>query len=616
MKFKTTNGLDFLGLYNTDPNSLVAGGTQGFETLWSQGHFWLGTQKANHPYHLRLVDNGDVMHVCFTTLDVDDDLKSIPPFRNTTGPLIWIRYQRDGTLTIYKDCLGLLDLYYAETSSGAVFSNRLCWVLEYLGRSRSSLNRAALDRYSTYLQVPGSESLIAPVKKLLGGEVLRLADDQIMASEPQERAHSPSQGGRGASESKNGKLPYGRRFPAATRLSSPKSCCRVLQWIDFDYTPASDSVANAAKKLCDLIKTSLYQAISRVSGPIGLFLSGGFDSTLLLALLKSITDRPIIAYSAACEEGPDEVAYARYAANYYDVPLVTRSVGPEQVEELLPQVAACLEEPSGNPSALATYVLSMSAAKEVACIVSGLGSDEIFAGHWKHVFISQVSRFQKAFNLLPVFLYRFPFRSKWKKAAIGLEMLKTEGLKGAYLSQYAFPTPGRGSKLAPVPFLKHSEHDLGFVSEVDIRLWLCGDIGRLFYKITGCNGLIGILPFCSEPVVSFGIQLPLSEKIRRFQGKWHLKEAFGKLVPKKIINRKRYGFVLPVSTWLRTSLAQHLKRVLLDTSPDPLGLIDRKLASALIDQHLRGRRDWGEALWGQLMLKQWYEVFGQRYIEL
>jgi len=310
------------------------------------------------------------------------------------------------------------------------------------------------------------------------------------------------------------------------------------------------------------------------------------------------------------------MAYAQYAANYYDVPLVIRSVAPEQVEDLLPQVAACLEEPSGNPSALATYVLSMSAAKEVACIVSGLGSDEIFAGHWKHIFISQVSRFQKAFNLLPDFLHRFPLRSKWKKAAIGLEMLKTEGLKGAYLSQYAFPTPGRGSKLAPVPFLKHSEHDLGFVSEVDIRLWLCGDIGRLFYKITGCNGLIGILPFCSEPVVSFGIQLPLSEKIREFQGKWHLKEAFGKWVPQKIINRKRYGFVLPASTWLRTSLAQHLKRVLLDTSPDPLGLIDRKLASALIDQHLRGRRDWGEVLWGQLMLKQWYEVFGQRYIEL
>jgi len=569
MKSKITNGLDFIGLYNTDPNSSVAGGTQGFETLWSQGHHWLGTQKANHLYHLRLVDNGDVMHACFTTLDVDDDLKSIPPSRNTTGPLIWIRYQRDGTLTIYKDCLGLLDLYYAETTSGAVFSNKLRWVLEYLGRG-CSLNRAALDRYSTYLQVPGSESLIAPVKKLLGGEALRLANDQIGAS----------------------------------------------KWIDFDYTPASDSVANAAKKLCDLIKTSLYQAISRVSGPVGLFLSGGFDSTLLLALLKSITDRPIIAYSATCKEGPDEVAYARYAANYYDVPLVTRSVGPEQVEELLPQVAACLEEPSGNPSALATYVLSMAAAEEVACIVSGLGSDEIFAGHWKHIFISQVSRFQNFFNLLPVFLYRFPFRNKWKKAATGLEILKTEGLKGAYLSQYAFPTPGRGSKLAPVPFLKRSEQDLGFVSEVDVRLWLCGDIGRLFNKITGCNGLVGILPFCSEPVVSFGIQLPLSEKIRGFQGKWHLKEAFGKRIPKKIINRKRYGFVLPVSTWLRTSLAQHLKRVLLDMAPDPLGLIDRKLASALIDQHLRGRRDWGEALWGQLMLKQWFEVFGKRYIEL
>ena len=136
-------------------------GFQGFETLWSQGHLWLGTQKASHPYHLRLIDNGDVMHVFFTTLDVDGDLKSagipgaretaslrppmplpgmplssvemavglrsavsLTPPRNTIGPIIWICYERDGTLTIYKDCLGLLDLYYAETTSGAVFSSR------------------------------------------------------------------------------------------------------------------------------------------------------------------------------------------------------------------------------------------------------------------------------------------------------------------------------------------------------------------------------------------------------------------------------------------------------------------------------------------------------------
>jgi asparagine synthase (glutamine-hydrolysing) len=363
-----------------------------------------------------------------------------------------------------------------------------------------------------------------------------------------------------------------------------------------------------------------------------MFLSGGVDSSAIAALMKRMVSSPVKTFAVGYQEAPfSELAFARHVADRIGTEHREVVVGMTDFFNALPELIWHEDEPITWPSSVSLYFVSRLASREVKVVLTGEGSDELFAGYSRYHFFLLNQRWMGAYRLLPEAARRsireractFPLLSASLRRKLGHTFLgRGEDLESLYLDNFysafsgaeqrdLFPSISGGSTYAS--FLQYydalSERPL--VSRLlyaDQKTYLVELLMKQDQMSMACS-IESRVPFLDHPFVEFAAQVPDSLKIRGGVGKFILKEAVGDLLPPEIIHRKKMGFPTPLRQWLLDPRAQPLYSLLASRDSLLASLVDSKALSMLVDRHRGGLHDATDRIWRLLNLQLWGDVF-------
>jgi asparagine synthase (glutamine-hydrolysing) len=491
---------------------------------------------------------------------------------------------RRQSLFLARDRMGTKPIHYVELSDGGVaFSSELKGLLAHPLLRREPDIRAVED-YLAYGYVPDDTCLVAGVKKLPAGHALLL-----------ER---------------------GKPLPAPSR------------WWDIDFSRRATGSAKALEEeLLALLRDAVTsRMVSDV--PLGAFLSGGVDSSTVVALMAESSKRAVKTCTIGFDEaGHDERAYANIIATRFATEHRERVVAADDFG-LIDTLVAAFDEPFADASALATYRVSELARENVTVALSGDGADEAFAGYRRYRFQAAEERIR---GLLPadvrsrVFgtLGRWYPKADWAprplRAKTTLLALAEDGAE-AYARSVGVTTPALRAALFSVRAKRelggHRAEDryvrsmrdapardaLDRAQYADFQHWLPGDILTKSDRTSMAVSLEAREPLLDYKLVEFAATLPDDFRLRHGQGKWLMKKAMERHLPRDILYRPKMGFVTPVSAWFRGALADEAAALATSRTLRESGWFDPSAIATLAADHRAGRAEHGRTLWQLVML--------------
>jgi len=367
--------------------------------------------------------------------------------------------------------------------------------------------------------------------------------------------------------------------------------------------------------------------------PLGAFLSGGIDSSAVVALLAEASSRPVKTFSIGFEEEDlNELPFARLVAERYGTDHSEFIVRAEAAD-VLPKLVWHYNEPFADPSAIPTYYVSKMTREHVTVALSGDGGDESFCGYDRYgeqLAWMRADKVPGAFKAMSLgascFLDRLPHHRYSARLSRGLYMLGTDvrrryALQTMYLKpqeREAAYTPAFRHLIAAIPAAAAHPAEFPWEQNMDALDWMMRH-DQSFY-LPDClmvktdiasmaNSLEVRCPFLDHEVVEFAARIGSYRKRRNGAGKLILKSAMRGFLPATILTRPKSGFGVPLGKWLRTDLADMLRGNLLDDRAIKRGLFHRDFIRVLISEHLSGKRDWSNRLWAFLFLELWFRQF-------
>jgi asparagine synthase (glutamine-hydrolysing) len=364
--------------------------------------------------------------------------------------------------------------------------------------------------------------------------------------------------------------------------------------------------------------------------PLGAFLSGGVDSSSVVALMAEASPEPVTTCSIGFDQsGYDESAYAAAVAERFATRHHARVVAPDDFAAA-DRLAAIFDEPFADASALPTLSVCALAREHVTVALSGDGADEALAGYRRQVFHHREDRirallpaslrsavFAPAGRLYPQLDWApRPFRARATLRALG------ESSEVAYARALAIAPPEqretfytahyrklRGAYRAEQPLLElmrraPARSGLDRAQYADLKFWLPGDILTKVDRASMAVSLEAREPLLDHRLVEFAATLPEGMRIRGGQGKWLMKQAMRRRLPDDILFRPKMGFVTPIAAWLRGPLADAARGIAVSGALARTGWFERERLSALAEAHISGRSDNSRMIWQMLMLER------------
>ncbi len=498
------------------------------------------------------------------------------------------------TLILGRDRLGQKPLIYRHDGSRLLFASELKALLTLPeAEFPRQVDPKAVDRYLTYGYIPHPGTILKDVYKLPPAHYAVWHD---------------------------GKLALGRYWDPdwnAEKTFAPGEDIEQLRGL------LSEAVAE--------------QMIADV--PLGAFLSGGIDSTVIVGLMQRAATQPVRTFSIGFDDPAfDETRYAEAAANYLGTTHHSFKVVPK-AWETLPALADQFDEPFADSSALPTWYVSRETRREVTVALTGDAGDELFAGYdrYRAVALSaMIDRLPEGprgvlsgplARALPTSVRaktRLRAVRRWLEA-VGDEpvarylrwvcMFDEPSRVGLYSDAWLDTLASNSTEEAdPVAILRRafdaaSKRDAVTRATVaDLLTYLPGDLLVKVDLASMANSLECRGPFLDHRVVELAVSLPIGRKLRLRKGrsKFILKQAFAELIPPAIRSRPKMGFGVPLDRWFRGELKEELRGVLLDPVATSRGLFRPEAIARLIDEHIKMTRDHAYKLWGLLMLELWF----------
>jgi asparagine synthase (glutamine-hydrolysing) len=494
----------------------------------------------------------------------------------------------EDSLFLARDRLGVKPLFHAELSDGAlIFASELKGLLAH-PLMRRTPNVQAVEDFLAYGYIPDDASVVEGVRKLPAGHYLHIR----------------------------------RGHPVP----------RPVRWWDVDF---SDPVRKPLKALEEEMIERLDAAVrSRMVAdvPLGAFLSGGVDSSAVVAFMAEATRGAVETCSIGFDEADhDESAYAAEIAQLFATNHRRRIVAADDFG-LIDTLADAFDEPFADASALATYRVAELAVEKVKVSLSGDGADEIFAGYRRYRLFAAEER---ARRLLPGPLGRaagalgdvYPkldwapqvLRAKTTLQALG------QASGEAYAKAVGVTPPALRRRILTAPLHGHVAEEryiramnaapandaLSRAQYADLKIWLPGDILTKVDRTSMAVSLEAREPLLDHRLVEFAARLPARMRLRGGTGKWLMKRALASRLPDEILHRRKMGFVTPVSAWFRDPLAKEAAAIAHGSALAETGWFDAAAIARLADAHRSGRSDHGRLLWQLLMLdKSLQRLFG------
>lgn len=411
---------------------------------------------------------------------------------------------------------------------------------------------------------------------------------------------------------------------------------RLHRYWQLDLNREEEEVSEAA--YCERLRAALTEAtrLRMVADvPLGAFLSGGIDSTIVVGLMQTVSAQPVKTFSIGFPVADfDERRYAQLAADHLRTDHHELVVEPNSIE-ILPRLVWHYDEPFADSSAIPTFYLSQATREHVTVALTGDAGDELFAGYPRYRAVKLAEYFDRLpsavqsviasplWQYLPASVRQKSKRRQLKKLLAHLR-LAPEQRYTRWLS--IFDEPAR-AELYEDDFIAELEEadPAGFLLAVyrqsvrrdmvsrtcfvDLLTYLPCDLLTKVDIASMAHGLECRGPFLDHKVVELAVAAPASLKMRALRGKYILKRAFADLLPKAIRRRPKMGFGVPLDRWFRGELAEHLKEILLDRRSLNRGYFRPETVRRLLDDHLAARWDHSYRLWALLVFELWHRTF-------
>jgi asparagine synthase (glutamine-hydrolysing) len=501
--------------------------------------------------------------------------------------------ERRNRLFVARDRLGIKPLYYARFDGRLYFTSELRAFRRVPGFPHE-LNEASVQRYLAYLYVPGPETIWRGVVELPPAHYLVYEGDGVTVHR------------------------YWDIEYRGERHTSP------AEWRERFLAQFRDSV-----------KSHLMSEV-----PLGAFLSGGIDSSAMVAVMAEESGNRVKTFSIGYEgDGAfqDERPYARIVAERYGTEHREFVVAPH-IADLLPDLVATMEQPFADSSVLPNYYISKLTRQHVTVALSGLGGDEIGGGYQRYLGMLWAERYGR----LPAAL-----RPQWLAAAVGRLPDVRSGRRWIDQAKRFFATTGLGaadryaamvttfsaadrSRLLAPDFGSRTALDdpVTLVTRVfgagkadsilhaamlaDLGLYLPGDLLTLADRVSMRHSLEVRVPFLDHPLVELMATVPDRLKVAGRTKKVLMREAFRGLLPPGILNRRKVGFSVPLALWLRTDLRATMQEILSESEVRKLGYLRPAEVERIKTEHLAGRANHESKLWALINLQCWHRQCGLR----
>lgn len=370
----------------------------------------------------------------------------------------------------------------------------------------------------------------------------------------------------------------------------------------------------------ELVRETVTAAVRRrliADVPLGALLSGGIDSSIVVALMAEASSEPVRTFTIGfTDERYDERAYARAVAELYGTRHEELEVDLD-AETLLPRLAWAMDEPLGDEAALPTLLISELAREHVTVALGGDGGDESFAGYERYVaheLAGRVPRLPGA-SRLNAAAGRLDPRSGVRRAARFLDVAAAPANARYGRLMEVFPLELRrrlftGEARAAHEYLgKPPQPGIAGLQRLDISTYLPGDLLLKADLASMAHSLELRSPFLDHEVLTVGVSLPDSLKVSGRTGKIALRHAFADKLPERVARRGKSGFGVPLGRWFREDLRELTRDLLLDRSARERGTLREAEVKQLLDEHASGRRDHGHGLWCLVMLELWHRFY-------
>lgn len=512
----------------------------------------------------------------------DEGLRCFEHLNGMFAIAIWDEKER--TLVLARDRLGKKPLVYHQEPHRLLFASELKSLLQVPGISRS-LDPAAIDEYLTYQYVPHPRTIFRAIRKLPPGHLAVYRDDHFETR------------------------PY---------------------WQPDWSREQQISEDEAAEQLRELL-TSAVRMRLRSDVPLGAFLSGGVDSSLVVALMQRESAQPVRTFSIGFPIAEyDETSYARQVAAHLGTKHHEFVVTPDGVD-ILPKLIWHYDEPFADSSAIPTWYVSQMTREQVTVALSGDGGDELFAGYpryravWLASFLDNVRPLRnllgasfwqrlpgarqkslpRRFKRFSEFLGISPARRYLEWIAIFPEARRAALYQDDFVEQLPDSDPFHWLENA---WLRAGKRDVVSAASVaDLLTYLPCDILCKVDIASMAHSLECRQPLLDYRVVEFAMSLPARYKFRRGRGKRLLRRAFGELLPRDIWDRPKMGFGVPLDHWFRREMRELTHDVLLGPTARQRGLFRGEYVAKLVEEHEQRRFDHAYRLWALLVFELWMQ---------
>jgi len=486
---------------------------------------------------------------------------------------------RSERLFLARDRFGEKPLFLSDLGSGVCFASEIKALLRVPGVERT-VNLEAVWDYLAYRYVPGPKTLFRGIRKLPPGTIAvwergTLKEERYWTA-PDRRPHQPA-------------------------------------------PPRGDLTAEFLSRLDEAVKL---QMVSDV--PFGAFLSGGIDSSTIVALMSrhnSIVNTFSVGFS---EERYSELAYAAEVARHFGTRHHEIVVSQSDMVERLARLVAYRDAPVSEPSDIPIHMLACEAARSVKMVLTGEGSDELLGGYPKHI----VERAASGFQLLPSGLRRrfveplahaLPYGFRRVKTAIA--NLNIEDWRERYVRWFGALNRTERDRLTTLRLNGSSVRDappfdidpgtsaLRRILYFDQTSWLPDNLLERADRMTMAASIEARVPFLDHEFAAFVSALPDRDRVRGLRGKWILRAAGRRLLPQRILTRPKVGFRVPINAWFRGKMCEYLRDHLQGESSLTRAYYDARTLDGILAEHLGGKQNHEKVLWALLNLEIWHRQY-------
>lgn len=577
---------------------------------WSGGHVALAMRRlsvidlfrgkqpfANEEESIVLVYNGEIYnyrelrhdleqrgHVFRTLSDTEVVLRAYEEHGDDAllrfnGMFAFALYDaRHDRLLLARDRAGIKPLYYSFHEGALVFASELDALMRS-GLVRGALNPSAIEAYFSFLYIPAPETVYRDAEKLLAGHKLVLQHGRV----------------------------------------------HIEPFWQLDMKPDPNwTLHEAAERYTELLSEAVKaQCVSEV--PLGAFLSGGIDSSSVVAMMHVTSAAPVKTFSIGFDDAhADELRYARIAAQHFETDHTEEILRPDMADTT-PYLARFFGEPFADSSALPMWLVSQVARREVTVALSGDGGDELFAGYsWMHM-TRNVQRYQRvpalvrrigdgALRLLP----RTPLTQKLKRFSADSFMNPANIFRRRQTAidretRNALYSPELAAHIAEEGVDRYGEWmdrysslaSLDSMLAQDFSVYLPDDILTKVDRMSMAHSLEARVPLLDNTIIDFAATLPVSMKLRGRVSKVVVKKAIGPIMPPELMKQRKQGFAVPLHRWFRDELRDHFLNAVLSHEARNSALLNRRAIRAMYDAHIQREDNYGHPLWAILMFEHW-----------